>query len=764
MVRRNLLWVSFLKPTYDFSSALPIENPMVTKIKVFLSELKETINGINSFLLRGGFSDIVGQSINWLSTQFVNLIWKVNIRRNVLLFILAALIVRYAIGNFQINQLVQGQISTIFHLLTNGTFWNVLLYCIIAVFVFLTIKHLIHLKEIRLFFFAVLGFLVLKFWAQVIQNVAQVIQNVNELTRNTHDILSAFFNFPVRISTTINFVNILQLIAIILLGTLLYLFFRWLSSSGGIGIVPFDDSSLGTNEEAKLNGRTIADLLAVELHRIYHIHNFIEDGKLNLVQTSSSLLRVCREDLNLRLFRGEHLAKSLMQVGTIPITDKAALQVGSILIAIQQLWPSGSSQVITGSIHKYQSGNDLRLQIAARYEQSNHHTDIHAYEVGQDSANVEVSEMVKNLAYRIALDLSSSPILTSNWEAFKWLTEGMSHYYRYERTQSLEELNTAFDYCKRAKAKDKNYRKVGDLLALISFSYLNRDLNDRAKQAIDEAMAIHPASPYIQATYGNMYYLLGQYDEAFYHYNYAKELNPSRPEIYLRIGCTYLVAPPPYRNYGKARSNLWCTLNLELDNVAAQSALAWLDFLCHLKELEEGQYEKSEISLEKAFNKINRIPQDKKTYIDYSNLAIFYLYRGCEKKALDNWWKALQLCPSLASSLSIYDKLHYIFYKILSSLEFEQEIVDLQRIMMDSEFCYRRIIEDLLLDAKIILRKCLGFEPGEGSERVIFSLHGTLLDFQISERNNVSETHEKWTIAMKEFIAVLEYYLPTTAA
>ncbi len=625
---------------------------------------------------------------------------------------------------------------------------------------FMAAKQFVKWNQIRFLIFSSLGFLV-AINIQV-ENLTQEFNTLIKVIISSITINTSFFN-PI-----LNFNNLFQLILAILLGIFLYLFIRLLSKSNGIDILPFDHSSLELKDSNSnlTNGRAIADLLSAELHRIHHLHHFIEDGKLQLIQTSSPLLRVCREDLDLGLFKGEKIEKSLLQAGSISITDKTILQLGELLLTLRQLWPSGTVQIITGSIHQH----DSKLRLTARCEQTNHQADVHAYVVNQTELESDISDaivpaMVKMLAYRIALDLSSTALSTSNWASFKFLTEAISHFYRHERTkgnQSLSELNKAFECCKKAHEKDKDYKKVGDLLSLIAFSYLNKDEEKKAKESLQKALEINPRSSYVHTSYGNMYYLLGQHEKALDHYKYAQELDPTRPALYIRTGCVYIVASNPLKDYDKARRDFWNALVLDPNNNAAQSLLAWLDFLCHLEEQKQEHYEKAEISLAKACNRLANIKKDKRSYIDYSNLAIVFLYQGNEEKAHENWWKALQLCPNQTSDPSS-DKLHHIFYRLLtvSSVEaIDQEIIQLNQILNGRNFPYRRVIEDLLWDAVIILNKCLNLSKLDGkADNSIFSFHTSQLNLDIIASHPLSENHRRLEAAMKRFIEVLQRYL-----
>jgi tetratricopeptide (TPR) repeat protein len=740
---------------------------MNPKIQLWLSEVQEYIWQTFRFLLLDNVAESPRRCKTWLESRFKSWFW--DWLRNSVLFILAALTVKFT---YYLLEFAIQEIITIPNLLQSNNYTKIVIFGIIIILVFITIKFFIKFKNMRFFVFSTVGFLAVMMSSNFIEWLTKL--SLKDRSNFTEEsiilkLINSTFNQTIDWQKILNFTNILQLIAVILFGIFLYLFVRFLSQSTGIDILPFDDSNLEWKDESnnKLSGgRAIADLLSVELHRIHHLHHFIEDGKLQLIQTSSPLLRICREDLDLGLFKGENLGKSLLQTGSISITDKTTLKLNEILLMIRQLWPSGSVKIVTGSIHSHES----KLYLTARYEQTNHQADVHAYEVNQtevelDKTNRLVPEMVKMLAYRIALDSSSIALSTSNWAAFQFFTEAISHFYRHERTKGMQssiELNKAFKCCKKAHEKDKDYLKVGDLLSLIAFSYLNKDKYEKAKEALDKALEINPRSSYVHTAYGNMYYLLGRNEEALEHYKYAKELDPTRPALYMRTGCVYTVAPYCLKNYGKARQDFWNALSLDPKNSAAQSLLAWLDFVCYLEEQKQSHYKQAEISLSKAFNRLKRIKKDKKTYIDYSNLAIFFLHQENYKKAYENWWRALQLCPDLTSDISS-DKLHHIFYRLLlapSIEDVDQEIIKLNQILIDHQIIYRRVIEDLLLDAIIVLNKCIAvYQINEGNEQSIFSIHTSHLNLDIIQSNPISENYRRLGTSMKNFIEVLQQYL-----
>lgn len=210
----------------------------------------------------------------------------------------------------------------------------------------------------------------------------------------------------------------------------------------------------------------------------------------------------------------------------------------------------------------------------------------------------------------------------------------------------------------------------------------------------------------------------------------AKELKLKYPGIYIRIGILQAIKG----KYLKARKNFLQSRCLECDNHAAQSALAWLDFLCHLEELEDGNDEKANWRLEKAYKRLASMNSQEKTNIDYSNLAIVLLYKDKDEKnniikAYDNWRKALQSCQNE----TISDKIKSIFYELLVRSETNENIdnqeIIVQRLNYLNEFLQNHkaqqnilptaIIHDSLKDAKIIWLKCFSIKSREAKKLLI---------------------------------------------
>jgi tetratricopeptide (TPR) repeat protein len=655
-------------------------------------------------------------------------------------------------------------------------YWlEILGFGLVISLLFLSFKFAARLKGIQLFVFFLLGFWSVQYWTEC--------DNGNCYIKN----------FPVPTIPTLQ--HIITIILIVIFGIVFYLFISSLSGSGGITILPFnfDDETLNNQKDSIQEKKSIADRLAAELHHISHMHKLIEDGKLQ-VKPDSSLLAICRENINfpLREITGERLENTLAQLGTVSVSEGTSLQLGQLLLALQQLWPQGSVQAITGSIVKKQN---TVLEIAARYQQSNRHSEVHAYKIPQNSQdsnkNFNLSELIEELAYRIALDLSPKPLSTNSWEAFKFFTEALRHICHYERTKSLDDLKRAKESCLNAKEKDKNYSEVGEILSLVGFYYLGQDRYSEARSVLEQAIEISPNNPFIIRLYGNINYYSGDYETALKHYNHAKSLKPNNYEIYIRIGILQAILG----KYLNARKNFLKSRLLECDNHAAQSALAWLDFLCHLQELEDGQDREANWRLEKAYRRLNSMDAREITNIDYGNLAIVLLYQGGKeniRKAYDNWRKAFQSCPNI----TISDKIKHIFYELLVRSETidNQSIIDrrlsqlnqlLQKQKLQENILPNALINDFLKDAKIIWKKCLFIENKEvnkllinriltnsrifylqnqeieisGSESVFYFKYEEIeiLDPEISKACVLAEEHRQLEFFMRKFITFLEW-------
>jgi tetratricopeptide (TPR) repeat protein len=664
----------------------------------------------------------------------VERLWGVSWLRNLLILIPAALIISYWFEEDWVK-IIGGarELLTPFE----GSWWILLLFCIFMVTAVSISRSLTRLKGLKSFLLFLAGLFFVKFYSLAFLRKIPSLRTkiITEITTYT---IQEWF----------------QLIGLILLGIFLFIFFRWLSSSGGIIILPFSESN---KENKNQLGEIIADLLATELHRIYRIHNLFNDGGIEVIEIDSSMLSVCRENLNLRLIKGESLTQDLSQSGSIQVGKIGELNISSMLLTIQQLWPWGSIQVISGSILK-RDDNSIQ-QLAARYEKANYHSSINAYTVSMTStSSSELTCLVRDLAYQIAFDSASEPISTSSWEAFKYFSEALSYFYDYVRTKYSYSLEKALSACEAASKKDKSYKQVAVLLSVISFSYLNRGYKkdmDLAKKAINKALEISPNNSSVQRGAGANCYALAQFEQAIWHYEHAKKLQPEIYETYIRTGMVRLISTTKNEDkfiksrYKKARNDFLNSLILSPNNAPAQSALAWLDFLCYENNESSESKNGREQTLESAHQRLKNIPEDRMSYVDHSNLAIVLLSKINEefkshmcmheshklelyecfefddgiklkkKEIYDNWFKALQM-RGLDYELDLLDPysiLQAIFYKLLI-VAFSQDVLDKSSLIEEVQKLFAKVasvkcliegpVWGLLEDSKIIRNKCRG--------------------------------------------------------
>lgn len=701
-----------------------------------------------------------------LDVRFRKRFWEIRFLRNWALLVLAAVTVNLVFDYTWIQDFVEKIYSLEGSLFPaeniNGRFFGLLLlilvFCFGAVLAFALSRKLARTKGIRFFILSVLGLLVAKFWKEVAQAISFSVKSIYRalLPADKQSVIitdgSERINGIERINEiekineiaqiirdSFTFSNIIQISGIILLGTFLYLFFRWLSTSTGIRILPFEESFIDdSSEEKKENsqdlGKAIPDLLAAELHRIYCIHALQDGENSKVFEVDSSLLSICRENLDLRLVNGEDLSKDLLSATTIKAKD-AEIGLGSLLLAIRELWPWGSVQTIRGSVVVRQKGTTITdITLAARYEKKELNPTVYAYSIPeylQEDENgksgkfdrYKLTSLVRDLAYKIAVDSSLEPLSTTNWEAFKYLTEALSSFYDYLRTKSLDNLKKSFDNCKLAHKQDMSNEKIATLLSLISFSYLNRDEYNWAGEALNKANNISPSNPYVQASIGAYFYAFGQFELALKHYEYAKELKPDRHGTYIRTGMiqtkiAYERGEDKSKKLEDAHDDFNTSLILSPNNVAANSALAWLNFLRHeeisskkitrsiplTKDVPKwllpiiskipfwkSEYKRKRVEYEgnkyllDAYERLKAIPDGVKTYADYSNLALVLLAdleiclskreKGINfpkrvKEIHDNWWKALQIIQRhQLEPRTVYSYLLEMFFKLLTSVE-----------------------------------------------------------------------------------------------
>ena len=229
----------------------------------------------------------------------------------------------------------------------------------------------------------------------------------------------------------------------------------WLSTANPhLQILPFD-STLGKDHQL---GTPVAYSLSVQLQRIADIHSLtipgIQSERLGTVAPDSPGTEQLRE-----------IISNAMTIGL----GQTTFSVGRFLVMLKELWPFGASDtILTGSIHRYGS----ELHIVAHLKSRR----VYAWEVSRDTQDFgSLTDMIEDLSYQIARDISQVTINAQTWEGLKCLTKARYHCYRYIQTEENEYLTHAAANCFEALPFEKSNSMLADLLNKIGALYAKKD-------------------------------------------------------------------------------------------------------------------------------------------------------------------------------------------------------------------------------------------------------------------------------------------------
>ena len=194
------------------------------------------------------------------------------------------------------------------------------------------------------------------------------------------------------------------LIAAVLMGILLIGILR---DEDNITVLPFDvDYFKKSATGNELSGKTIAEMLIVDLHRIRAIHNeYNENGiKGNLPQVSLE-----KYSMPIQMSaRGENISQSMELLGPFSL-GPTTFQLGSILILIRQLCPfTNPGHFIAGCLLICESDICLLARLKGRDLKEGggiweEHKDLTLWtnEISYD----DLSELIKIISFKIFFDL-----------------------------------------------------------------------------------------------------------------------------------------------------------------------------------------------------------------------------------------------------------------------------------------------------------------------------------------------------------------------
>ncbi len=313
--------------------------------------------------------------------------------------------------------------------------------------------------------------------------------------------------------------TLMQILGLILIIFLAGLLLAWLSGVvEGMVVLPFENAT----GDSRYSGQAVSDSLVAELQRIEHIHGMeypgIQSEELSLPRVDASKDRV---------------TSTIADVGTVSL-GKTTLSIGRLLVTIKRLWPLGDpGPVITGSLQRY--GNLFRL--VARRE----HRVVRTWEVSSViQRDDDIPDMVRDLAYRIAKDLSGS-IEAKTWQAFKAFTEALDAYHQYRETGREEDFERARANGLETVVAERRYVTAFGLLYNLAVASYNKQDYSGAEELFRKASELKSESDAFNGL-GASLAEQSRHEEATAVYQRAIELDPD--------------SAFPYNNLGNAYSNL----------------------------------------------------------------------------------------------------------------------------------------------------------------------------------------------------------------
>jgi tetratricopeptide (TPR) repeat protein len=270
------------------------------------------------------------------------------------------------------------------------------------------------------------------------------------------------------------FAKLLLAIALIFVGLLFII--RLSGKAEGVSILAFENDT----GETKYSGSGIADSLRAELTRIQQILS-VEHKDIR------------SESMRAGSFRGgeEKFLESIKDIGTVG-EGEAKLSIGALVITARRLWPFGDPGIIiSGNIEKL--GNQIPLVAFLEHDKK-----VQAFELTHviESENT-VPEMTRDLAYQIAKTFGDTEHLISakTFEAFKYFTEALNSYDRYQITVEKNDLENARAFCTRALMAEPNYAKIFDLLKHLAVAYNSQTEYEKSVDLLDRAITLEPKDP-----------------------------------------------------------------------------------------------------------------------------------------------------------------------------------------------------------------------------------------------------------------------------
>ena len=241
--------------------------------------------------------------------------------------------------------------------------------------------------------------------------------------------------------------SLLIIIILILVIILVCYFIYWLKfKKEGTYIQPF---VVGICAE-EYNGRAISDLLVSELHRIRQIHELNLPGIEEQTKDDLAFLSITPSSENPKY-----------EITNINVSGGSfALALGQILLVLKRLIGHPGNTIV-GSIQKY--GSNIKLVAWMGPETTG------AWQAERDDE--DIPNLIKDVAYMIAKDISEEKIQAKTWQSFKFFTEARYCYQQYILTDDEEHLKCSKENCLMGLDYEKDYEDIHSLLLNLAMAY-----------------------------------------------------------------------------------------------------------------------------------------------------------------------------------------------------------------------------------------------------------------------------------------------------
>jgi tetratricopeptide (TPR) repeat protein len=315
--------------------------------------------------------------------------------------------------------------------------------------------------------------------------------------------------------------NFLKIVIILLLLLALIFIIIKIYAQQGVVVLPFEISK---NEN--LSSIAVADQLTAELIQIQKIHNI--KNKETILRTSNTNFATnfsSEQSLGNREMivpKAETLEFSMANIGNISIASNS-LSLGNIIIAFKNICPGIKPfTTIRGSLQRYGSA----ITLVALLEGDN----VQSWTVRRAIANNDekrLHEMIKNLAFMIAYDLSRSTVSARTWEGLKNYTDALDTYRQYKLSGNPDDLYLASNSSLKAISIEKDYKKPFELLSSLEVHMLSIGRQNDAIEYCNRTLELDNASAYGWNNKGTILCALCKYNEAIEAYDKATRLDPN---------------------------------------------------------------------------------------------------------------------------------------------------------------------------------------------------------------------------------------------